>query len=444
MKKILYLFSLLMAVVAMTGCVQDEKDIFDQPASLRLSEAIAKYRAILTEAPNGWIIDYYDYDNTNTKAPTAGYSMYWRFNAGEVTMACEVKTDVAATTLYTSQWDIVPDAGPVLSFNMGNPVIDYWCYNSGSDKDGRGGDDEFVIMGETEDGGLLLKGRQHDVKMILHPLAEDVDPIDYLKETTALSKIISASSFEVVKGGTSVALAKTKGRIIEFSDKDHNVIASKAFAYTPTGIRLQWPIEIADVTLSEFTWNAEARNYYTVDGTNVTLLPPPPATYETFLGVWTMSFTTVANDPTAARSTIDINIIPNVAGSSYFIKGWLADESKGVVNATFNSVKNQLAINGQIIYTDATPEDHWLIATTNGSAAGSFDAGTRFGQITSETTFEGKDAYELVSNGEQANNVGFRMCIKYPKGAESGNKGSAVDGRGGNGNGYLYIILIKK
>ncbi|MDR0832687.1 MAG: DUF4302 domain-containing protein [Candidatus Symbiothrix sp.] len=274
MKKILYLVSLLIAAVGMTGCVQSQEDVFDEASSIRLSDAIMKYRDLLTEAPNGWIIDYYDYDVTNSKAPTVGYAMYWKFNGPEVTMACEAKTGVNAITPATSEWDIIPAQGPVLSFNLYNPVIDFFCDPTGASgtagNEGKGGDFEFVIMGETEDGGLLLKGRRHDVKMILHPLAAGENGIDYLTQSAAMALTAAgASNFIVKHAGDSIASAQAAAtRILTFNYKDAEdilVSVTKAYAYTPTGIRLQEPVEVKGITLSAFTWDDDEKTYTATD-----------------------------------------------------------------------------------------------------------------------------------------------------------------------------------
>ena len=51
---VIFLFSF-----CLQACVEDEKDIFDKPSTERLSEALKQYQKILTEVPNGWLMEYY-------------------------------------------------------------------------------------------------------------------------------------------------------------------------------------------------------------------------------------------------------------------------------------------------------------------------------------------------------------------------------------------------
>ncbi|MDR1525850.1 MAG: DUF4302 domain-containing protein [Tannerella sp.] len=245
----------------MTSCDRNEADVFDKPATIRLSEAMAKYRDMLPA--NGWMIDYYEYDATQ-KVPSGGYAMYWNFTDKDVTMACEIPTKLNEATLSDpTLWDMVPDMGPVLSFNLYNPVLDYFCDASNGDLDGRGGDFEFIVLGETEEHGLLLKGKRRGLKMILCPVAAGDDPIAYLNLAREMSNLtLAAQDFNFMKNGQKVASVKLGlPRILTFSDAEGNELASTAFAYTTDGIRLYQQIEVEGVTLYNLLWDDDEKTY---------------------------------------------------------------------------------------------------------------------------------------------------------------------------------------
>ncbi|MDR1762393.1 MAG: DUF4302 domain-containing protein [Dysgonamonadaceae bacterium] len=270
MKKTVYIISILLAAICMNSCVQNEADIFDESASARLEKAIAKYRTMLTSNPNGWIIDYYDYDVISSKAPTVGYAMYWKFDGGSVSMACETKTGIPALTEQSSFWDIIEDQGGILTFDLYNPVIHYFCNPSGVSgsvgNEGMGGDFEFVIMGETEDGGLLLTGRRHLVKMVLRPLAAGENGLDYLQKVVEMPSItIGAINFDIKDGGNTVGTAVLQSpRLFSYTytnEQGEETSATLAFTYTPTGIRLLKSIDVNGKSIFELTWDDDAKNF---------------------------------------------------------------------------------------------------------------------------------------------------------------------------------------
>ena len=114
MKKILYLL-LLLPFFSLQSCVEDEKDIFDASAAERIAAAMKEYRATLAAAENGWLLAYYPEKNHSI----GGYNMMAKFTAdGYVTLSSEVATthyEVGDTV--TSQYEIISDMGPVLTFN---------------------------------------------------------------------------------------------------------------------------------------------------------------------------------------------------------------------------------------------------------------------------------------------------------------------------------------
>ena len=56
MKKIYYILFLLLAGFCFNSCVSEEEDLFDKSAAERMNEALTKYKAILQDDPQGWVM----------------------------------------------------------------------------------------------------------------------------------------------------------------------------------------------------------------------------------------------------------------------------------------------------------------------------------------------------------------------------------------------------
>jgi hypothetical protein len=277
MKKIIYLILSVLPALLMVSCLHEENNIFDQSAALRLEEAIKADREVLIAAPNGWLANYYP----EKEHSVGGYAMYFKFLAdGTVDMACEITTKVPAQTISNSQWDIKPDLGPVLSFDIYNPVIHYFSDPSNADIDGFGGDYDFIISKVSDDKNQVeLRGKKNDNKLILTKVVSDIDPIDYLEKTADIfATVAGATNFKLIVDtkeigtGTlveSVTGSSLKARRIDLkfpitAEKDTTI--SVYFTYNPTGISLYEPLEITGVEAVKFTWNDEAKTYTSTDG----------------------------------------------------------------------------------------------------------------------------------------------------------------------------------
>src|SRR5574344_1707078 len=112
-KKIFYISAAcLTLMMGASSCKNEEADIFDQSAAVRLSDAKANYTALLCDKGGKWVMDYFANDAEH------GYTYEMDFNTnGSVTMSA--KNEFAGTTFKseTSLWQMISDDGPVLSFN---------------------------------------------------------------------------------------------------------------------------------------------------------------------------------------------------------------------------------------------------------------------------------------------------------------------------------------
>jgi hypothetical protein len=270
MKKILYLLTGIVSVLALSSCVQDEKDIFDASSSVRLERAVAEYKALLKSSPEGWFADYYP----EADHSVGGYAMYLNFVQVFVDIACDTATNVPAYQLENSQWDVIKTQGPVLSFNTYNPVLNFFSEVLGSaDLDGWAGDYEFVIMKVSEDNNQIeLRGLKRNNKFILRRNMDKIDPAVYLdganKEQKLLATVYSANkNFTLnLKGAAFGSLTVSKRTfLLTYTEEGADKTMTISYAYTPTGIRLYEPLIFDGVTMENFNWNVAESRFECVD-----------------------------------------------------------------------------------------------------------------------------------------------------------------------------------
>ena len=269
MKKILYLL-LLLPFFSLQSCVEDEKDIFDASAAERIAAAMKEYRATLAAAENGWLLAYYPEKNHSI----GGYNMMAKFTAdGYVTLSSEVSTrNYKAGDTMTSQYDIISDMGPVLTFNTYNEILHYFTEPNGSaDVDGMAGDYEFVFMDVKAD-KIILKGKKYDNKLVMTRLDEPVDPKAYYQSIADMEKKSSYRYYNLYIQGDTICQASLVERTLEIS---YEVIEARdttiqeeilAFTFTPSGIKLYEPFTFkGKVTMENFNWDNEKSSFICTD-----------------------------------------------------------------------------------------------------------------------------------------------------------------------------------
>ena len=222
---------MLLPIVA-TSCFKlEEEDIFDKSAAERLTEMAGQYEDILTDKGGKWQMEYY----ANSDMKGFVYLMTFRKD-GTVTISGENEyigavdrangsTEMKFGT-QDSQWDVITDNGPVLSFSSYNKYFhlfsrpdDFLNTSNGSGNDGRGleGDYEFTLLKYSGD-TLYIKGKKREMEMLMTRLPADTDDKAYLDEVVAnsskyFSSIIPRTFLTwpdgkryVITGGSSLSL----------------------------------------------------------------------------------------------------------------------------------------------------------------------------------------------------------------------------------------------
>jgi hypothetical protein len=318
MKKITYLV-LLATVFFMNACVEDHKDIFDEPASIRMQHAISEYKDLLASSSNGWLADYYPEANHSI----GGYAMHLNFSSnGTVDVSCEIATNAKAGEVKNSQWDIISDRGPVLSFTTYNPVMHYFSEPYSSDVDGRYGDYEFVIM-KAEGDVVEMKGKKHGNKLVLRKNTTGVVPTDYFNQIAVLDdKLSEFGMFNFALNGTRIGMTAVVDRTFTIGYKDgdnEDQTVKVAYTFTPTGIRLYEPFEFKEIAMQNFTWNAAEEKYVCTDaGVNAFFDVYFPEDYQLrygeFIGKWHWQFHGAS---TTAWEYADVEVIQKKKNATY-------------------------------------------------------------------------------------------------------------------------------
>lgn len=216
MNKIFSMALFSLAAATFTACVNEEDDLFDKSAAERLNEASELYSSRLTASPNGWAVQLYP--TTENEAPFGnGYLVLFRFHADHSVDAS--MNNALSNNEYwtdTSNWDVITDMGPVLSFNTWNKVVhafsepeDVGLTEEDDEKgSGIGGDYEFIIVDAPEDASyMMLKGKKRGTYNLLTPVEEGVDYQDYLVDVYNFqSKMFPSNSptFDLLHVGDSL------------------------------------------------------------------------------------------------------------------------------------------------------------------------------------------------------------------------------------------------
>ena len=298
MKKIGF-FVLIISACVLSGCLHEEKDVFGEPAAIRMQKVIAEHIKLLTSAENGWYADLYPESNHSI----GGYAMYFKFTSDmKVSVGCEIATNAPARELRTSEWDVIAEQGPVLSFCTYNPVMHYFSEPYAADVDGRRSDYEFVIEKVTND-RIDLKGKKHGNMMILRRNTGNVAPATYFTGVAATADRLSEfGMFSFVLNGNRIGVTSVVDRTFTISytelDEQKNEVAKTvkiAYTFTPTGIRLYEPFEFREVTMESFDWKVSEEKYVCPEaGVNAFFDVYFPADYQLrygeFIGTWDITF----------------------------------------------------------------------------------------------------------------------------------------------------------
>ena len=279
-KKSLYTLLGLLALLLLPSCLKDSKEIFDRSAAARIDELVAKDRELLESAPGGWRLQYYagrDYSGP-------GFTLLMKFAGGHVTiMGDNGDPELASTTEYA----IVKDQGPVLTFPTFNAVLHPLASASLGHPEGIQGDYEFAILSTSTD-SIRLVGKKWGNEMLLTRLPEKSSFEELLLGMLSVREEMTANTYDFILDGKPLAQGEinTTSRHLTatLEGKSHDI----AYTFHEKGITLQRPLVLGGKSYQSFTWDSEKKRFTSGGLTIQLFIPKSHKPIDFWYGTWTM------------------------------------------------------------------------------------------------------------------------------------------------------------
>lgn len=265
MRKISYLFALLVSFIAFNACTSDVDNYFPESAPERATKTVAEVKKILQEAPNGWRMEYYG-DMTY-----GGYNVLCQFKGDSVQIASEkagknheAGLDASGnliTETSLAHYSVNQSMGVVISFDTFNKLFHYFADPKNEDYGeagtGFGGDFEFRVLKYSPD-SIQLQGLKHGDRIMLYPMKADMDWASYLKEVENVKNFMASSSYTLLADNDTLAEVTQYGDyhslIFQYTDSTGEM---KTYAYpyiiTPEGYKFYLEIEIGGKKFTNFS-----------------------------------------------------------------------------------------------------------------------------------------------------------------------------------------------
>lgn len=356
MKRNIYYLILLLTVSAMsTSCKLEEDDIFSESAAVRLNNAKAEYKSILSAASNGWKMEYF------ATPASEGYTFLMKFDSSElVTVAA--KNQYTANTYKTenSLYDVITDNGPVLTFNSYNTLLHYFSNPENPDGAGLEGDYEFIVL-KADSNLVSLKGKKRGTYIRLKKMNSDDVWSDYFSKLNDVNSTIfnSANTSLMLTINNNEAATLTNGTTHIFSCipvvESSSDATSLPFIITDYGFRFHTALKVGDVSVQDFALNEDKTALICKDnGVNATInLPTPASLFSEILNkrkymIFTISDDHMSTDIKSALSTITTSLTKSSRKLDYI--GFTNSADWGV-SLVVSSSKGTSKVEGFIGYT---------------------------------------------------------------------------------------------
>jgi hypothetical protein len=268
--KILIIIWLWGAASSFSSCVRHTEDIFDKPASERISEALQTCQNLLVGQTNGWVVEYYP----ESTQKYGGYNLYFKFDRQSVIVRSEIDPSGSSESLYT----MGSDMGPAINFDTYNTVLNYFSDPAINQGGGYGlnyeGDYEFFVVSSSET-EFILKGKKTKNIIRMTPLPDNLTWDDYVQSIKAMEDEVIVPAYRMTVDGREISIQKSAGFRV-FLLRTGNTTISAPFIVTPTGIKLYQPVTILDKTLQFFTYShSEDKIIEDRDNSIISFVIPP-------------------------------------------------------------------------------------------------------------------------------------------------------------------------
>lgn len=284
------LLLLILALLSLQSCLKEEDDVFGTPSAIRVQESAAEVDAILNAAPNGWVMDYFAGEADNKEG---GYQMLCRFNKSQVTMAGAFTIPGKYMVLgkeSKSLYKFDNSQGLVLSFTTYNDVLHLFGDAGNILLAGHNGDFEFTITEMSAD-KIIMTGIKHSLKIVMRPMEEGKDWLEYCKEVEAMKlKIVDVNRYKVMKDNTNIGLFTFRSAYNELNNTEEAVLETTLYTVSNKGINLYESVNVGGEVINRLEWKEnETGGYFTsVTDPKVTVVPTKLA-YESYLGRYSVT-----------------------------------------------------------------------------------------------------------------------------------------------------------
>lgn len=333
---------LFLCFVLLLACRQEEADIFSASPADRLNKAISDYRELLTDAPNGWEMDYF----ANNASP--GYNLLVRFNkSGNALLAS--RSELTANKAYEKDsclFDIIGDKGPVLSFNTFSKILHVFSNPENPDGYGLEGDYEFVIVKASAD-TVWMKGKKYGAEVLLHKLSSEVQWKQLADDRSDFTSLLFSSkapalTLKIDKTSYFFSVGYTRVFTVKRASANPNPF-DVPFIVTQDGIRFYEEIEIDGIKLKTFRLNEAKTGLVSVESPAYTL-----SGVDDLAAFFTGDATTVWNFiPSEFNSSLNLqyqNIVQSVKSL------YAADDV--ALSLKFNAIRRVFVLS--VVYTNGT------------------------------------------------------------------------------------------
>lgn len=264
MKRIIYIILLCVSSLALTRCSDGIEDVFDKSPGERTEMALEEIRETLVASPSGWLLDYYLPDASSAVSFLFKFHADGNADVSRIVILRENPED-EGTAVYdqveTSSYEVIPSAGPVISFNTYNRLLHHYA-DPGNTGVGFRGDFEFIVLKTTPD-RITIRGKKHGVLMTMWRMEEGREWKDYLAATDDMMTIVSQKIQSewrkkvLTFGGKSEILPFNALRGLRFPEEMSSAEGYIDYAVTDKGIRLLTPIEYEGKEVYDFVVNAD-------------------------------------------------------------------------------------------------------------------------------------------------------------------------------------------
>ena len=241
--------------IAFTGCITEEADIFSASPIDRLNKAMSENAALLQSAENGWAMEYF------ATSQSRGYTLFAKFSkSGKVVFSSNSDLTNNVIASDSSVYDVIGDAGPVLTFNTYNKVLHAFSNPENPNGSGLEGDYEFVVISKSAD-LITLKGKKRGTTILMHRIPASVSWSQYMAETELVNSTLFANGAPALTMSLSDDYKFSGGGSHIFSilrfGAEPKTAESASFIVTRTGIRFHSVQNLDGKSFQTFTLNSQ-------------------------------------------------------------------------------------------------------------------------------------------------------------------------------------------